>query len=249
MGPVTGGILLYPRAKAREVLRFYGEFAAQSPDVVTVSAGLLTLPEGVPMVAIVVCYAGHDSESGSILAPLRRLGSRAGGLLQKMPYTAMQRLMDEAFVWGRRNYWKSNYLESLSDETLDILIDFAASMPSPTSAILLECYGGAASRVGATETAFPHRCNQFNLHILSTWSDLAEDERNINWTETLWKSIQPHSSGRVYVNLLGEEGEQRVREAFGVNYGRLATLKAKYDPENFFRRCHNIPPIPVGVAQ
>jgi len=246
---VTGGMLLYSRARAHEVLRFYREFVSRSPDAVTASAGLLTSSQGMPLVAIVVCYAGPDSESAAVLAPLRKLGPPGRGVVRRMPYTEMQSLMDEAFPWGRRNYWKSNYLKALSDEALDILIDFAATMPSPTSAILLECYGGAASRVGSAETAFPHRSNQFNMHALSNWSDVVEDERNIGWTQALWKSIRPYSSGSVYLNLLGEEGEQSVREAFGGNYERLAALKERYDPKNFFRSCHNIRPVALGVAQ
>ena len=117
-------------------------------------------------------------------------------------------------------------------------------MTSPLTAVVMEYYGGAASRVAEGATAFPHRQAQYNLVILSQWADPAENERHIEWTRGTWRAMQAFSSGRVYVNALGEDDRDRVREAFGPNYARLAALKSKYDPTNFFRLNQNI--VPTG---
>src|SRR5207249_2161764 len=117
-----------------------------------------------------------------------------------------------------------------------------AAVPSPQSAVLIEHLGGAVSRVGKDETAFHHRDARYSFVILSLWSDTPESRENIRWTDEFWQAMQPFSSGGVYVNYLGEEGEDRVKAAYGRNYERLVALKNKYDPTNFFRHNQNIKP-------
>ena len=241
---VLGGMVLYPLDQGRDVLRFYREFTETAPDELTVSASLMTARDGAPLLALAACYAGSLQTGETVMRPLRKFGSPVADLVRPIAYPQMQRLLDEAFPAGRRNYWKSNYVSALPDELIDILLSHAKSVPSSLSVMLIERYTGAAARVPACDTAFPHRLEQYNLHIFSVWEDSAEDEANIHWTRTVWQAAQPFSTGGIYVNFLGDEGERQVRAAFGTNYERLGILKAKYDPSNIFRSNQNVRPIP-----
>jgi FAD/FMN-containing dehydrogenase len=154
----------------------------------------------------------------------------------------MQSLLDAGFPAGLRNYWKGNFLRELPDEAIDTIVARASRMTSPLSTVVLEYYGGAASRVGPGDTAFPHRRAMYDLVIIALWADAAEDDRHIQWARETAAAMEPYASGGVYVNLLGVEGADRVRAAYGENYDRLVALKNQYDPTNFFRLNQNIVP-------
>jgi FAD/FMN-containing dehydrogenase len=239
---VLGGMILYPREAAKEVIRFHREFMKTAPDELTLYSSLMTTPDGIPVVAFAGCYAGDLEKGEQALRPLRGFGSPLADLMGPIPYTQMQTLINAAAPHGNRYYWKSNFMEELSDESIDVIISYAASVPSPLSIILLEYYGGASIRDPAGGTAFPHRTAQFDLVIISNWLEKQDDETNINWTRNFWEAIQPYSSHKVYVNVLGVEGEERVKEAYGESYPRLAALKSMYDPGNLFRLNQNIKP-------
>ncbi len=240
---VLGGMIIHPREKAKEVIKFYREFMKTAPEELTLYTGLMTSPDGIPVVALVGCYAGDMEQGETVLKPLREFGSPVADLIAPIPYIQMQTLPDTAAPHGNRYYWKSNFLQDLSDESIDVIISYAADMPSPFSLVLLEYYGGASSREPEGGTAFPHRLSQFDLIIGSNWVDKQEDERHISWTRNFWEAIQPYSSHKVYVNVLGVEGEGRVKEAYGNNYPGLVALKRKYDPNNLFRLNQNIKPV------
>jgi hypothetical protein len=239
---VLGGMIIHSRDKAKEVLQFHREFMKTAPEELTLYTGLITSPDGIPVVAMVGCYTGDLEQGEAVLKPLRAFGSPIADLIAPIPYPQMQTLLDAAVPHGHRYYWKSNFLEDLSDEAIDVIVAYAAAVPSAFSAILVEYYGGASNREPAGGTAFPHRLSQFDLVIISNWTDRLEDEKNISWTRKFWEAIQPYSSHRVYVNVLGVEGEDRVKEAYGKSYPRLAALKRQYDPSNLFRLNQNIPP-------
>jgi hypothetical protein len=154
----------------------------------------------------------------------------------------MQALFDDAFPDGNQNYWKSTFVKELSDDAIDILVDHANAAPSPLTAIVIELYGGAMARIGPDETAFGLRSADYDVGILSQWTDPADTDRNVTWTRGLYDALQPHSSGAFLLNFLGQDEDAAIRTSFGPNYDRLAALKAKYDPENFFRQNHNISP-------
>lgn len=242
VGPILGGMVLHHRDDAPAVLRFFREFTQHAPEELTTYCGMLTSPDGVPVVALIACYSGAIEEGEAVLRPLREFGSPIADLIQPMPYRAMQSLLDAGFPAGLRNYWKGNFLRELPDAAIDELVAQAARMASPLSTVILEYYGGAASRVGAGETAFPHRQAMYDLVIIALWADPAEDAPNIHWARDTAAAMEPYASGGVYVNLLGVEGEERVRAAYGANYDRLVALKDKYDPTNFFRLNQNIKP-------
>ncbi len=239
---VLGGMILYPREKAKEVIQFYREFIKTAPDELTLYSALLTSPDGIPIVAIIGCYCGDIEKGEAVIKRLREFGTPVADLFQPIPYVQMQSLLDAGFPHGNRYYWKSGFLKDLSDEAIDIIISHMASNPSPYSATILEYYGGAAGREPEGGTAYPHRQPQFDLVIISNWPDKQEDEKNIGWTCNIWEAMQPYLSNKVYVNTLGVEGQERVKEAYGENYQRLVALKRKYDPYNVFRMNQNILP-------
>ncbi len=244
VGPmVLSGLVLHPLEKAGEVLRFYREYTAQAPEEMSAWAALLTSPDGHPMVAIVVCYIGAIEVGEQVARPLKEFGPPVADMIQPMPYVKAQSLMDEAFPRGRYNYWKSNLLRELSDNAIDTLVEGFRKVASPYSSVLIEHLGGAVSRVGKEETAFSHRDAPYDLVIMPMWSDPAESERHIRWADELWQAMQPFSSGGVYVNYLSNEGEERIKSAYGTNYERLVTLKSKYDPMNLFGFNQNIKPM------
>src|SRR5215469_10161234 len=157
VGPVLGGLVIHPLSKAAEVLRFYREFTASQPDELQTWAGILTLPDGDKVVALVPFYVGSLEEGQRLVAPLRRFGSPIGDTVAPLPYVAMQQIFDAAFPPGRLNYWKSALTGHLADEVIEASIDYAHTVPSPFTVILFAELHGAYSRVGKTETAYFHR--------------------------------------------------------------------------------------------
>jgi FAD/FMN-containing dehydrogenase len=243
VGPeVFGGIVIHPFDRARDVFRFYRDEIAGAPDELTVYPGMLTGPDGDLLVALVVCYSGPIDQTERILAPLRSFGPPVADLLTEMPYTAMQQLFDPAYPSGRRNYWKSNFTDELSDEAIDTAIAWFQKVPSPWSTAALEHLGGAVSRIDRDATAFSQRDAQHTWTIASGWADPAEDEVNIQWARDFWQAMQPFTRPGVYVNYLQADEQDRIRAAYGDKYDRLATLKATYDPTNLFRMNQNISP-------
>lgn len=244
VGPMLGGMLVYPLDRAREVLRIARDFNASAPDASSVFAALMTTPEGAQVLALIVCYNGPVAEGEALLRPLREGTAPMADLVAPIGYEQMQTMLDEGFPFGLQNYWKSEFLKGLPDEAIDVLVEQFAAAPSPLSALLLEQFGGAYRRVAADECAFGHRDWDYNFLIVARWADPAEAERNIRWAREAWAAVRPFAAGAVYVNYLegGQEGADRIRSAYGANYDRLVALKERYDPTNFFRLNQNIAP-------
>jgi hypothetical protein len=151
-------------------------------------------------------------------------------------------MLDQGYPPGQYHYWKAGFMNQIPDGAIEVLIEQFNRRPSPLSQILFEHMHGAASRVPATDTAFAHRFDHYNLSGFGVWADSKDTDANLKWVEEFWKAARPYLSGRAYVNYLSQEGAERVREAYGPNYQRLAALKKKYDPSNFFRLNQNIEP-------
>jgi FAD/FMN-containing dehydrogenase len=250
VGPVLGGMLLYPLERAPEVLRVCRDFNASAPDASSVFPALMTTPEGQRVLALIVCYNGPIEQGEVLLGPLREHTAPVADLVGPMPYEQMQTLLDEGFPFGLQNYWKSEFLTGLPDEAIDRLVEHFAATPSPLSAVVLEQFGGAYRRVAPDATAFGHRDWDYNLLIISRWTEPADAERHIRWARELWEAVQPFAAGAVYVNYLegGQEGASRIRAAYGANYDRLVALKDRYDPTNFFHLNQNIQPTEQTTA-
>lgn len=240
---VLAGPVFHPIERAFDVLRFYRDFTAELPDELSVYAGFLTDPDGNKLVGLVSCYVGATEEGERLLKPLREFGPPVADLIAPIPYNTLQTMFDGAFAYGRQNYWKSGFLADMSDEALRIIVDHAAEMPSPTSMVMIENYHGAYSRVPQDATPYINRDGHYDLLILSSWTDPAEADKNISWTRSFYEAVQPHLSEKAFPNLMGQdEMADRARLAYGSNYERLASIKAKYDPTNFFHLNMNIRP-------
>lgn len=244
VGPmIYGGLLLHPIDRATEVLRFYRDFAAAQPDELTTYAAILSTPDGNQAVAIVTCYSGDLAEGERILGPLKEFGTPLADTVGPMPYAALQSMLDGAFPYGRQNYWKSSFVEAMTDGAIESIVEHARSMPSPFSVILIQDVHGVARRVPNDATAFAHRDAPHSIAILSSWENQADNQRNIGWTRTFFDALQDHVMVRAYVNELDhDESAERIQAAYGTNYARLTRVKATYDPGNLFQLNQNIQP-------
>ena len=253
VGPtVLAGLILHPAARAREVLSFYRDYIATAPDelmtivLLRMAPPAPFLPEsihGQPVVIIAVCCAGPVEEGERAVAPLRRFGEPLVDLIRPTPYASHQALLDASVPHGLGYYWKSEYLRPLSDALIDTLVAHAWRVATPESYAALFHMGGAVGREDPDGSAFEDRQATHAMTIDGVWSEPAASGACIAWARGFWEAVRPHSTGRVYMNFLGEEGEDRVRAAYGTTkYERLRALKRKYDPTNFFRMNQNIVP-------
>jgi FAD/FMN-containing dehydrogenase len=160
-----------------------------------------------------------------------------------MPYEQVNQLLDAAYPKGALNYWKANFLTTLSDDAIAILLDRYSRVPSPMTAIVLEHFHGAVTRVGVSDTAFPHRSAGYNVVITGEWMNPADTDKNIQWVRETYDALKPFMASARYVNYLEADapGDQ-LSEAYGPNIARLREMKAKYDPANFFHVNQNIKP-------
>ncbi|MGH2994029.1 MAG: FAD-binding oxidoreductase [Solirubrobacterales bacterium] len=253
IGPtVLGGMLMYPAAMAAGVLANLRDVMADAPDEVGSGVALLTAPpeefvpepvRGEPVAGVIVCYAGPPEDGEEALRPLREFGPPAMDMVEPMPYIAIQRLIEDGYPAGMRNYWTGDFLGGLPEEAIEVMCRYHLSKPSPLTQILTLPGGGAAARVPDDAMALGSRGAPFNYHITSLWPDPADDEANIAWTRELAAELKPFTTGHAYLNFLGDEGEERVIAAFKPEaYARLTALKDRYDPENLFRFNQNIRP-------
>jgi FAD/FMN-containing dehydrogenase len=248
---VLGGLVLFPFERGREVLATFGDLSDSLPDEGSMLAVVMTAPPepfvppglvGGKAIGIAGCWCGDIDAGIEALSPLRSL-QPAVDLFAPMPYPAVQSMLDDTAPPGLRNYFRSGYLDSLSDDVIDVCLDHGAQMPSPMSAIHLHQMGGAVARVQEGDTAFSGRGAAFTYNLVSTWAEESEDALQIAANGVLAAAMTPLSSGRAYVNFLGDDRTDRVRAAYGdVIYDRLVNLKAEYDPANLFHHNQNIPP-------
>ena len=240
---VTGGLILHPINRARDGLRFYRDFMLAAPDALTVHAGLLTLPDGMKVLAFVVGCIAHAPVAETMLRPLREFGPPMADLIRPMSYVELQQLLDASYPPGLCHYWKSSFLARPDDEALERVIAHFLEAPSPQSHVIIERLGGAVERVPPEATAFAHRTDPFDLFILGVWTDRQHQERCIRWAREFWGAMGSFLGDGAYVNYLGgeaDEGRDRITSAYGRSYRQLAALKVRYDPDNRFRMNHNI---------
>lgn len=241
--------MFYPAAKAHEVLHFWREFAADSPDELVTQGGSFRLPNGVPVFGIAACYCGTVADGERILKPLRTFGAPLADALSPMSYVQIQSLFEPFFPPGRHVYTKSNFLRDLSDKAIEAMVGYVGKSPSPhTFAPFIEHWNGAATRVAPTDTAFPHRQYSWNFLAWSMWTNPSETAANFAWTQGCWEAMRPYLVAGSYGNYVSDEGEAIAREAYGPNYDRLVALKNKYDPTNFFHMNHNVKPTKAATA-
>jgi FAD/FMN-containing dehydrogenase len=231
-------------------MRFYREFMADAPDEVGSALAFITAPpeefvpepvRGQPVIGIVCCYSGPADEGEKAFGPL--IEKAAMAMVQPMPYIAIQRLLDAANPKGVQNYWTADFYDEMPDGAIDVLVAHATAPVSPLTQIIVVPGGGAIGRVDEDAMAFGQRKAKWNIHYLSMWPDPADDDRNIAYTRAIAGAMKQWATGRAYLNFLGDEGEDRVRAAFGPEkYDRLVEIKDRWDPDNLFRLNQNIRP-------
>jgi FAD/FMN-containing dehydrogenase len=242
---IVGGLIAHPFEAARDLLRFYRDAVADAPDDLTVFAALVHAPDGsgAKLSALVTFHSGDPAEAERDLEPFTTWGSPLMVEVGSMPYPVMNTILDAGFPDGALNYWLSSFTHGLPDELIDIAVERFARVPSPMTSILFEHFHGAVTRVGASETAVPHREKGWNLLIPSVWTDPVDNEANVAWSREAFAAMRPHFGSGRWLNYLGDDqAEEAVRAAYGANYERLREVKRRYDPENVFHLNHNIAP-------
>jgi len=243
--PVTtilGGLLLYARAMAVDVIRHFRDYIPSAPDELTAYAALLHGPDGSPLVGVIPCYCGNIADGERVLQPLRKFGSPILDGIQAMPFPAMQSLLAPSFPDGNHNYWKSTLQRELPDDAISAIVEHANRLQSPLSLIALEYYGGAAGRVSNDATAFPHRNLPWDILFIAQWTDPEQTNLHRDWARSGEEILRPFSQNAHLLSALDVEPDDVIKAAFGPNLARLAAIKKKYDPTNFFRVNHNINP-------
>jgi len=237
---VIGGLLLYPREVAFDVIRNFRDCIEAAPEELTAYAALLHAPDGMPVVGIAACYCGDDTQADTVLKPFRKFGSPMLDAIQAVPFPVMQSLFEPAFPDGNYNYWKSSLQPKLSDNAIAVVVEHGNAMTSPLSIVVIEYYAGAASRVAKDETACPHRDLPWNIIMAAQWTDPSESASHRDWARGTENALRPFSAGAHFLAAL--DTDDAAATAFGTNLARLSAVKRKYDPRNFFRVNQNIAP-------
>ena len=254
VGPdVTQVMMLYPIEQAREGLQRFRDYMPDAPEELGLLAVLWTAPDAEPVptwlrgrsvLVYLGCYSGDGDAAKQALGPLLELGEPALDMGGPAKFIDVQRMLDEDYPDGRLYYWKSAYVNALDDDAIDLLLEAAASRPSPLTSVDVWALGGAFGRMPADATAFGRRDAPFLLGIESNWDEPHWSEANIAWARGLYDQVRSRFDAGVYLNFPGfvEEGQKLIRSAYGCNCDRLAAVKARYDPENLFRRSLHVAP-------
>ena len=255
VGPeIVGGIVAWPADAAPGVLELYRKLSQEAPPELTLVAFMRMAPpapwipgqmHGKPIVALLACHSGSPEEGEKAVAPIKAFGKPIGDILVRRPYAQLQSLLDATQPKGRRYYWKSEYLPGVDPDLCDKVMEYAAKIPSPHSAVILFQLEGALNRLEESISPTGNRDARYVLNIAGSWEQAAADRENIQWAREAWAAMKSFSTGGTYINFLTEdEGPERIEAALGSGRRRLAEIKTKWDPRNVFRTNRNIPPIP-----
>lgn len=248
---VCGGPMLWSMDEAAEVMKWYREFITTAPEEMNGFFAFLTVPPGPPfpevlhlqkMCAIVWCYQGSVEEANALLEPMRQAHPPALDLFGPLPFPMLQGMFDPLYPAGLHWYWKADFFRELTDEAIEHHLQHAAQLPTLLSSMHLYPVNGKVNRVGTAETAFSHRDVVWSQVIIGVDADPDNRSKITDWARGYYDALHSLGSGGAYSNFMMEEGEDRVRATYGGNYERLSQIKARYDPENFFRVNQNIPP-------
>ncbi len=249
---VYAGPMLWPIDRAEEVLRWYRDFMPHAPESLNGFFAFLTVPPAAPfpedlqgkiMCGVVWCYAGPMEGAEAALAPAReRFGGPALDWVGPLPFPALQSMFDAIYPPGDQWYWKADFVKEIPDEAITRHVAFAKTMPTWKCTVHLYPIDGAAGRVAKDATAWAYRDAKWNEVIVGVSSEPADVDRITKWAREYWEAIHPYTAGGAYINMMMEEGVDRIKATYGENYGRLAAIKATYDPANLFRVNQNIVP-------
>jgi FAD/FMN-containing dehydrogenase len=242
LSSVYGGLVAFDQVDAEKVFDAFA--GTELPDELLTMCALVHAPDGSghKIAALGACHCGEPDRAEKDLEPLRSAATPLLDMMSPMPYPVMNTILDDGYPRGARNYWKSAFFKDLSSDAIGLMVDAFQQTPSIMSGLAVERFHGQATRVGPTETAYPHRQPGYNLIMTSVWSDPADDEANIAWTRDTFAALTPHMADAAYVNYLDTDDDARVRAAYGPNWPRLIDLKRRYDPDNLFHLNLNIDP-------
>ena len=253
VGPeVVGGLVAWPASEAPRVLELYRTLAETAPPELTLVTLMRPAPpapwlpkevHGTPIVAMIACHSGRPEDAERAVAPIKSFGKPVGDVLVRRPYVQLQAMLDGTQPKGRRYYWKSEYLPSITPALCEKFMSHAARIRSLHSAVILFQIGGAWNRLSDDHSAVGNRDARYVLNIAGAWEQAADDEANIRWAREAWNDMKSFSTGGTYINFLtADEGPERTEAALRRGLRRLAEVKARWDPGNFFRTNRNIQP-------
>ncbi|MBI1259707.1 MAG: FAD-binding protein [Chloroflexi bacterium] len=248
---VYGGPIFYAAEDASTVLKRWRDFIMTAPENINGWVGFHYVPP-VPMfpeehhlkkVCIITwCYTGPIENAEEVFKPLRQFGTPLMDFAGPIPWPALQSLFDAIYPPGLQWYWRTDFVNELSDQAIDLHSKYAIQLPTGHSAMHLYPINGAAGRVGKNDTAWSYRDANFVEVIVGVDPDPSNNEKMIQWARDYWDALHAYSAGGAYINMMMDEGEERVKAAYRDNYARLASVKAKYDPTNLFHINQNIKP-------
>jgi FAD/FMN-containing dehydrogenase len=252
LGPIVlAGLALWPVERARDVMRAWRDYVDSAPDELSTACVIITAPpeEFVPpslrgqvALGMAAMYVGDPEAGASVMQPLKDLAP-AVDLIQPMPYTAFQAIIDPMAPKGFRSYWRGEYLQALSDPAIETFVQHAPGLTAagaPLTQVIMFRVGQAVAAVPDVATAFSHRDARYMFHPITMWRDADDDVRLITATRAMCDAMRPHVTGAAYLNFTPED---RVRDGYGAEkYERLVALKDRYDPDNFFRLNPNVKP-------
>ena len=248
---VYGGPMFWDLNRAPEVMRWYREFILAAPENLGGWFAFLKIPPAPPfpealhtktVCAVVWCYSGPMDQAEAIFAPIRQIGPPVLDLVGPIPFPALQSMFDPLVPKGIQSYWRADFVTEISDEAIAKHVKHAAKIPTLQSTAHFYPIDGAAHRVGRNDTPFSFREANWAQVIVGFSPDPADAQRIKSWAVEYWEAVHPHSAGGAYVNFMMEEGGSRIKATYRDNYARLASIKKKYDPTNFFHVNQNIPP-------
>jgi hypothetical protein len=253
VGPeIVGGLVAWPASEAPEVLELYRTLAEKAPPELTLAVLMRPAPpapwlpkdmHGKPIIAMFACYSGNPEQGEKAVVPIKSFGNPIGDVLIRRSYVQVQSLLDATQPKGRRYYWKSEYLSKIEPALCEKVIEHAAKIPSPHSAVILFQLEGALNRLKEDHSPVGNRDARYVFNLGSSWEQADDDKVNVEWTREAWIDMRQFSTGGTYINFLTEdEGPERIKAALGKGIQRLAELKARWDPENVFRTNRNIKP-------
>ena len=247
---VLCGPVIYKMEDAKEVLKKYRKFIESAPDNLTVWTILRNAPpfpflnpthHGKPILAIIGFYNGPIEEGKPYLSKLETLGETLGSGISPHLFTDFQKAFDPLLTPGARNYWKTHNFKELNEPLIDTVVNYGLKLPSSGSEIFFAHMGGATNKVGASETAYPHRDVEFIMNVHTRWEDDTQDDICIGWARELYQDTVPYSTGGAYSNFVSD-GDDSIESAYGQNAKKLQEIKTKYDPENVLRTILNVAP-------
>jgi FAD/FMN-containing dehydrogenase len=251
VGMVVAGPMLWPLENAAEVLRWYREFLPAASEDLNGFFAFLTVPPAPPfpeelylrkMCGVVWCWTGDPAGADEALAEARSQPALALDGVQPMPLPVLQSAFDALYPAGDQWYWRADFVEEIPDEAVERHVEFAEKLPTWKSTMHLYPIDGAAHRAEGGDTPWAYRGARWAQVMVGVDPDPANAEAIRQWSVDYWEALHPYSAGGGYVNFLMEEGQDRIRATYGENYDRLAQIKAKYDPDNFFHVNQNIIP-------